>query len=256
MPAVHESAVAALEKKLRAKLPAAYRKFVAAYDGEAIGEEENPVACFFQILPDAPPSLANKILNAGSTLPDGMIPIGEDANRQTLMMQTLGADAGKIFRWDWEHERAVHVADAIDEEVVEPGPTIAESDLSQFEAKWKNELPTAYRAFLLRTNGGTTKSKSTYFCVDSSTGSDLRKQIETYRERIPKDVLPIARDWGGNLFLLCFRGKDLGKIFRWSHEEEADEGEKPSRRNVKLVAKDFAAFVKSLDDGPAWEPPL
>ncbi len=78
--------------------------------------------------------------------------------------------------------------------------------------------------------------------------------MDTYRDRIPKDTLPIARDWGGNLFLLGLHGKNTGKVFRWMHEEEAD-GEKATYDNVKLVADDFDQFVASLDDGPDWEPP-
>jgi hypothetical protein len=46
--------------------------------------------------------------------------------------------------------------------------------------------------------------------------------------------------------LLGVDDKNRGKVFFWDHEEGADEGEKPTRKNVTQVAKTFGDFLESL----------
>jgi hypothetical protein len=132
------------------------------------------------------------------------------------------------------------------------------AEVSALEAKVGRAFPEPYRTFVITYGGeaiGAEENPVAAFFGIGTKASDLGKEIAMYRDRIPADTLPIARDWGGNLFLLGLHGEHFGQIFRWRHEEEADEGETPSYRNVSLVADDFDQFVESLDEGPDWEPP-
>ncbi len=80
--------------------------------------------------------------------------------------------------------------------------------------------------------------------------SDLRGELRIYKKRIPSDTLPVASDDEGNLILLGIEGKNLGKVFFWSHNEEAGtplgKGRKPGYENVTLVAGSFDEFLAGL----------
>lgn len=43
-------------------------------------------------------------------------------------------------------------------------------------------------------------------------------EMYTRSHRVPKEMLPIAVDPGGNLVLLAIEGEDTGKVFFWNHE--------------------------------------
>jgi hypothetical protein len=129
-------------------------------------------------------------------------------------------------------------------------------------------LPAPYRAFLRKMNGGlvsrgnvlrwTVGSKEQADALERlywlqgfkrKGPQDLRTQAKLYAERVPSDTLPVGDD-DGNLFLIGTKGKNLGKVFFWSHHEEAGtpHGRKgrPTYDNVTLVAADFDEFVDGL----------
>lgn len=49
----------------------------------------------------------------------------------------------------------------------------------------------------------------------------LRKEIKTYRGRIPDHAIPVAADPGGNLLVLSLFGDDRGFVYSWDHEFRA-----------------------------------
>jgi hypothetical protein len=112
----------------------------------------------------------------------------------------------------------------------------------------------------------------------------LPNERSTYRDRMPHHLLPIARDPGGNLFVLSLGELDQGAVYYWDHdhvelpktrvEEMANDLEEegvdtsqmfidgiimaweerhqaeidrpPGYGNLYLVGESFAAFVNAL----------
>ena len=77
---------------------------------------------------------------------------------------------------------------------------------------------------------------------------NLDYALETFRDRIPARMFPIARDPGGSLILLAKSGPDACKVYFWDHEREADDGEPPTGRNLSLIADSLDAFLENLGD--------
>jgi hypothetical protein len=140
------------------------------------------------------------------------------------------------------------------------GP-LSETTLAEYENKWGCILPSDYRKFLLRFNGGYPepdafrfRNNSTRSLVDRFLGihdrehSNLLKYLNTYTIRLPKNLFPVAHDPGGNLICLSVKGETTGKVYFWDHENEADEGEEPDYRNVYLIADTFDEFLAGLQD--------
>ena len=73
----------------------------------------------------------------------------------------------------------------------------------------------------------------------------LRAQ-ETYRNRVPAWLLPVAKAEGGNLILIALSGDDAGAVYFWDHEQEADEGEPPTTENLYRLADSFEDYVHQL----------
>jgi hypothetical protein len=139
-----------------------------------------------------------------------------------------------------------------------------EHEIGELERVLDIRLPSDYRSFLLRHNGGRPEPSSffaylgpygdsrSHECVNRFLAlydgeySNLKKYIKSYKDRIPVDFLPIARDPFGNLICLAVAGPDYGKVFFWDHELEADEGETPDYRNISFVANSFDEFLNSL----------
>lgn len=99
-------------------------------------------------------------------------------------------------------------------------------------------LPSAYRAFVIRfgqfgfdrhiccpSGEGYPSGKlfpvSRWFGLRSGKPNTLRKEIATYRGRIPDHAIPVAGDQGGNLLVLALAGDDLGYVYSWDHEFRA-----------------------------------
>src|SRR5262249_55045792 len=79
--------------------------------------------------------------------------------------------------------------------------------------------------------------------------ASMAHALELYRDqdRVPVWLLPVADDSFSNLFALSVREKDRGTVWFWDHENEADEGEPPAEGNIRPVARDWRAFLDSLE---------
>jgi SMI1 / KNR4 family (SUKH-1) len=113
-------------------------------------------------------------------------------------------------------------------------------------------LPDDYRDYLLQQDGGrladNTEAVKTIFGLGELLGYErnMWKMLRTFHDRVPAWLLPAARDEYGNLFAISLRATDLGSVWFWDHEREADEDEPPTEDNIELKAPSWAAFLDGL----------
>ena len=162
-------------------------------------------------------------------------------------------------------------------------PPTSEEAVCRLEQRLGFGLPTDYRDFLLRYNGGGPDEKN--YCFQSSTEReepylitlffpvegriDIFSQWRAFQGRVPWNLLPIGSDDSGNLFCLGAAGPKRGFIFFWDHEAERGafdlvgepvpgEASQPLTKsneteywgNISLVAKSFADFLNGLGEYP------
>jgi hypothetical protein len=72
------------------------------------------------------------------------------------------------------------------------------------------------------------------------------ENLDVYNGRVPSWLLPVADDEYGNLYAVSLRSHDLGSVWFWDHEEEADEGEAPSEENISRKAGSWGEFLQGL----------
>lgn len=141
---------------------------------------------------------------------------------------------------------------------------MSEVDIERFEKEIGYPLPTEYRAFLLKHNGGwptppnvfvTSEGDkiavSFFFYLEEDGDEDkyfegLRNNYLMFTGRVPEDLLPIASCAG--LVCIGLFGDNKGSIFYWDRENEADENEAPWYDNVYWVANSFNEFINTLQD--------
>ena len=138
-------------------------------------------------------------------------------------------------------------------------PKINENEIVKQEIYFKCEFPEDYKKFLLEYNGGIPEKTLIYFsndggiidlffgfCDDDIYG--LRKNNASYLNRKPSNMMPIACDPGGNLFLMSIRGNDYGSIYFWDHEFEVEDDQEADYSNLTFVAKSFTDLINNLRD--------
>ncbi len=95
--------------------------------------------------------------------------------------------------------------------------------------------------------------------INSEPSTDFLRTWNDFKDRIPKDLLCFARDSGGSVYLIGIKEYNLGKIFFWDRDYEADidAGETPNYDNIAFVANSFTEFLLALreepDDGESLE---
>lgn len=141
---------------------------------------------------------------------------------------------------------------------------VSAARLSEVEKTLGIELPKEYQQFLLKHNGGSPSPNGFKYSIVKwflaiyspgmkdvgSRDDNFVENFEIYKgdePRIPKELVPIAIDTGGNLVGIAVSGKNLGKIYFWDHDGEGLT-DKPTYRNVSLLANSFNEFLKKLHD--------
>src|SRR5260221_2493440 len=97
-------------------------------------------------------------------------------------------------------------------------PVIQGGDLVSFEKSFNIKLPQNYREFLLRHNGGRPEPSvfkikeypsndnigvvDTFLGISEKSEDSLQNYIKAYSNRLPKNIIPIAYDPGGNLICI------------------------------------------------------
>lgn len=146
--------------------------------------------------------------------------------------------------------------------IEDAGPPLTDERISYFEKELRLSLPDQYRRFLLRSNGGMPAPPGMYAvdveglqggCADvhvffriggSVESSELRWNKETFIERIPDTMLPIAGDSGGSVFCLSLREHDHGAVlFCDLHAVAFDYEATPE---FYPVAPDFDTFLEKI----------
>jgi len=121
-------------------------------------------------------------------------------------------------------------------------------------------LPTEYRTFLLRQNGGRPKpadfrfgsrGESTVqelYAVNNSKSGLLavHRDFHGLIPRMPKDILAIGCDPGGNQLCIATSGANAGSIYFWDHEKEGGFGHRVHYDNLHIVASTFSTFLDGL----------
>ena len=139
-------------------------------------------------------------------------------------------------------------------------------DIDHAEKRLGQPIPAGYREFLLKHNGGR-PDPSEFTMAAPSEGStqigsvksflsingpeetlDLDYVFNTFHQRIPARLFPVARDPGGNLICIAIEEPDAGKVYFWDHEREAEETEPPTEANLYFVADSFDAFLDKLGE--------
>jgi hypothetical protein len=134
-------------------------------------------------------------------------------------------------------------------------------DVASFEAEIGATLPDDYRQFLLRSNGGSLGDNyevvEGYVIIGSvggfREGYSLRSARGCYQGspvRIPRALLWIMDDPGGNAICLGLTAEHWGKVYFWDHDEEPypDEwdGQVETAGNIQVLANSFTEFVARL----------
>jgi SMI1 / KNR4 family (SUKH-1) len=82
--------------------------------------------------------------------------------------------------------------------------------------------------------------RNTLSLDDGDPNDQLDRVYELVREALPHGALPIAQDWGGNLYCLMLLGPEAGQVVWWHHERT--EGD----QQVMPVATSVADFYSRL----------
>lgn len=143
---------------------------------------------------------------------------------------------------------------------------LTEDELRRAESVIGATLPKEYRQFLLKHNGGrpdpadfriTWKDRERlargwristvgdFHSIYDGQALNLLEDFKFYRERLPKDMLAVARDPGGNAIVLGLAGENRGKVFFWINNLPA-EFEETDFANLGFVADNFDALLNSL----------
>ena len=140
--------------------------------------------------------------------------------------------------------------------------SISESNITDFENEYNIKLPDAYKAFLIKNNGGKptprkfnsvdkkiTSRIMLFFPLGKFYPKNLANNYEVFVEgnKIPKNLLPIGEDPINNLICMSIDGKDYGAIYYWSMDYEED-GFKASYKYIRLVSESFTEFINSLSE--------
>ena len=167
-------------------------------------------------------------------------------------------------------------ADEIQALIEDTVPPATEEQIRAFEAEIGHTLAEDYRAFLARCSGGRVDWKCEYQGASPDGGNCVHplrtingvRRGFTYSlsynrkfigDRIPKSLIWIMEDPGGNLICLGGSGPDRGRVYYWDHECEPDRNEWDGRvetaGNIDLITGSFAEFLSGLRMTEGVEPP-
>jgi hypothetical protein len=142
---------------------------------------------------------------------------------------------------------------------------LGEETIVDFERSLGITLPNSYRSFLLKHNGGMPEPNyfpllnnpidkfaivNYLYCISSGDDYDIRNIIISMEGRLPRDLLPIGEDPGGNLICIAVSGSNFGKVYFWDHEDELPLRQPSDYHNVYFLSNDFLQFFDSITDLP------
>lgn len=120
--------------------------------------------------------------------------------------------------------------------------------LAAFEKHLGTQLPEPYRAHLLAHNGGYVDGAReicelhhVYGIHDGPKWARFPDSRAIYGGLVPRNLLPIADDPGGNLLCIVVDGSNRGAVCFWDHERAGNPAD-----SVRELAPDFGAFLRGL----------
>lgn len=141
---------------------------------------------------------------------------------------------------------------------------ITEKEINNIEELLVCTFPSDYKNHILKHNGGKCKpnvfsfiendkkSKSNidwFLAIYNGKYDNLISYINIYKieqKRLPKSLIPIAHDPGGNLICISCCEPDYGFIYFWDHEKEGNNEQDDYKENLFLIAKSFNKFINNL----------
>lgn len=144
--------------------------------------------------------------------------------------------------------------------IINSGVPVTDHDIVEFERQIGLRLPAPYKQFLLEYNGG--EPTPSDFIVSGRPGldvsnvqvffrlndtavpsSELSWNYLIFRDRIPRNLLPIANSDYGDVICISCAGKDTGAIYIWDHEMESVQS---IHDGLYKVADSFDGFSKAI----------
>ena len=167
-------------------------------------------------------------------------------------------------------------------EFIRCGPKLDENDIRVMESKLGASLPAAYRAFLLRHNGGKpvpahyrSRTLDTFLIVDDQLEeyTNLWWAIENMRDDLPEDVIPVAYDMSADRVCLAVRGENYGRVYLWDSDGrepafdyrthfpdlnlpddyEFKPDDWPEHPDLTLIAEDFTEFLGGFREPEVYD---
>lgn len=136
--------------------------------------------------------------------------------------------------------------------------------IATFEKAVEGVFLEDYKTFLKQENGGRPEPDCILFKTRSGREEDtvvqyfyalhderlgsIEKNFGMMKNRIPAGFLPIATDSFGNEILLRVTPQGTGKIYFWDHEEEDDDAEFPTMKNISQIAGSFSELLELLQE--------
>jgi SMI1 / KNR4 family (SUKH-1) len=144
--------------------------------------------------------------------------------------------------------------------IASPYPPVVPARLDRLQTQLGAVLPSAYRGFLLRHNGGRPSDAAfdvprfgrslvnDFLAVDAGDHCDLMAMRQRVDHFLPPSLLPVADDPAGNLVCLSLAGAAVQRVFFCCLEEpiEADLERGRFVRGLYPLADDFDAFLALL----------
>lgn len=139
-------------------------------------------------------------------------------------------------------------------ELYEEYPSIKLKDINKIEKELNIEFPEEYIQFMLTQNGGdpkinqftlpdkTNTSNVNYFYPIGEMQGNLKKKNDVFDGYIPKELITIGCDSGGNQILLRIKDENIGEISFWYHDVDPEE-EDPMHLLANSL-KEFLAMLK------------
>ncbi|OMF84179.1 SMI1/KNR4 family protein [Paenibacillus sp. FSL R7-0337] len=137
---------------------------------------------------------------------------------------------------------------------------VLEQELVVFESKYNLILPSDYKRFIKKYNGGKSVLRRFQTLDEVVTSSimlffpfDVREEhnIEGFYQKynltniIPSNFLPIGRDPMNNIICLAVSGEDIGRVY-YCDLTHLDEDKGLIKELVRLTALSFTEFIQSL----------
>ncbi len=116
--------------------------------------------------------------------------------------------------------------------------SLTDKDIAAFEKQYKIDLPNNYKKLVLNFNGGIPINNKKFHCLYSIkygqvTVEYTRNILQVVEQIIPKEYLPIADDWNGNVFTISTIKEEYGQIFCWYLDSDNE------KRKVAETLEDF-----------------